>query len=214
MMFMAISNNTQKKIIYHNLFRDYFFENFDVFFVSHHNERITILDEIWNKIFEHQENTIKKPEWNIISYVFEEKDNVEFFKGSEILILELPKPECKGEAYLIGLGVAHPPNVYSTIIPFYMLLEHIDETTSYYAEYKPNENDNFEYFYINKPIEPTMQSFIKAIIERINKFGFGISIPAENNGTGNETTYNVYQFFDRVEELDGFKIKNVELTKV
>ena len=185
-------------------FRDYFFENFDEFFSSSNNGRISILDDLLKMSLENPNDSIQKPIWNIISYIFEENNKVKFFKGSEILIIELPLPNKQGEPYFIGLGVAHPPNEYSTIIPFYMLLEYVDESTAYYSEYKQDESDNFEYFYINKPVEPNVQSFKVAIVNRINKYSIELKISKENDGKCTDEYFNIYQFKDRVSELEGY----------
>ncbi|MCX6152723.1 MAG: hypothetical protein NT007_01040 [Candidatus Kapabacteria bacterium] len=173
--------NSSQLTFTHSHFRNYFFENFDVFFNAVNEERIAILNALWDKNImpTNSYSTCNKPNWSISSYIFDENDGVEFFKGTEILIIELPKPTQKGEAHFIGLGFAYPPNVYSTIIPYYMLLEYIDENTAYYSEYKLDEHDNFEYFSINKPLNPNIQCFTKAIAERINKVSIGASPQAE-----------------------------------
>ncbi len=211
---MATLKNSQNIMFSHLLFRDYFFEKSYDFFIASDEEKVNILNELWDrssgglKVDEVDKHSILKHNWNIKYHIIKE-DECLFFSDCVIFFIELPKPNNVGEAYYICLGVGWPINEYNTLLPYYMMLEYSDESTAYYGEYNIEEDkDNMHYYFIRKPVEASITEFLKVIIERLNFFKMDKEIRDPKYNKGNEPTYN-YSFVDHFFDMDGIETKEI-----
>lgn len=204
------NTSSQLLIMAHKVLRDYYFDNYDEYFSLNADEKQKLFNELAIASAKHCNEKLmlqtmpSDRKWNITSHVFTQDDNVGFFENSEIHIIEMPTPTNKAEPYFIALGIAAPPDVYSTILPFYMIFEYLDEKSALYSEYKNEEQDSFIYISSESPLDPTINNFRRIIEKRISKVVLEITIPEQTNSDGETISFNVYQLQDRVLELEGF----------
>jgi hypothetical protein len=208
------TNETPKLLIAHKEFRDYYFDKFDEYFSSTPEEKQQNFKELFEAAVKDFSKTVihkydpTKYFYNISTHLFNKNEDVGFFENSVIHIIEPPIPTQIGEPYFIAVGVASPPNIYSTIIPFYWLLEYAEGGSAVFTEYKFDDDNCLKKLTYKKQVKNDVNSFIKAIADRLKKFSFKKIINSTFDEKGNEVSYRVYGFVDEIEGSEEILICN------